>query len=72
MYYFSKRGCFLQTRHKKTMNRIMIELDGSGFITDIFVLASDDRAAQVCVGRLTQLVGNRTWGWLRRIIKRKR
>ena len=55
-----------------SMNRILLELDETGYITAIFIMSDDDRGAAACVGRLAQLVGNRTWGWLRRIIRRKR
>ena len=53
------------------MNRILLELDSTGYVKGAFIMADDDGAAAVCVKTLQRLVGWRTFGWLRRLLRRR-
>jgi hypothetical protein len=62
----------MESGQRKKMTRILIEITKKGRIQKVFINASNDQSAAVALGVLARITNRSCWGWLRRIINRRK
>ncbi|RJQ27693.1 hypothetical protein C4565_04910 [Candidatus Parcubacteria bacterium] len=49
----------------------ILEIDESGFIERVLIIANDEHQQTVIVGALARIIRPPTWGWFRRLIGKR-